>query len=341
MGCRGRAASEPLPLPYPRRSPTVPTRLSSFAVLPPCAGNDTTLPGLDDVRTVGDAIQQRLHSRGFGNTCVHSEKGKFVVTISVALSARSAITWNRTPRRSPRAAHNPLRPVRSRHSASTVPAPPYSMLLAGLDQFIHQIRCRGKPHFPLLTQAATHSPVAKCVLPVPHSRSKPPARPRDVAAFGQFADFRRRNLRRPRELELLQRFHPWQPGLVQPIRDRVPVSFLTFHRSSASRYPIWLWFSFTACSARRRSSQRSPVPSPPCNTAAPKRAPKLAWVGSWRHRPEQPIVIIEHRQWPIVAFQRTGLVDRFLSVRQFAGHYQMPHRRRIRTAERQRCSLAS
>ncbi len=24
-----------------------------------------------------------LHSRGFGNTCVHSENGKFVVTISV------------------------------------------------------------------------------------------------------------------------------------------------------------------------------------------------------------------------------------------------------------------
>ena len=36
-----------------------------------------------------------LHKRGLGNTCVHSENGKFVVTIKVARSARSAITWNK------------------------------------------------------------------------------------------------------------------------------------------------------------------------------------------------------------------------------------------------------
>lgn len=33
-----------------------------------------------------------LHSRGFGNTVVHSENGRFVVTMSAALSARSEIT---------------------------------------------------------------------------------------------------------------------------------------------------------------------------------------------------------------------------------------------------------
>lgn len=33
-----------------------------------------------------------LHSRAFGNTCVHSEKGKFVVRITAAFSARSLIT---------------------------------------------------------------------------------------------------------------------------------------------------------------------------------------------------------------------------------------------------------
>jgi len=53
--------------------------------------------------------------------------------------------------------------------------------------------------------------------------------PRDVTSFGQFADFRRRNLRRPSELELFQRFHPWQLGIVQPVRNRVPVAFLTLH----------------------------------------------------------------------------------------------------------------
>ena len=33
-----------------------------------------------------------LHSRGFGNTVVHSENGKFVVTTIAARSARSEIT---------------------------------------------------------------------------------------------------------------------------------------------------------------------------------------------------------------------------------------------------------
>ena len=54
--------------------------------------------------------------------------------------------------------------------------------------------------------------------------------PRDVSAFGQFANFRRRNLRRSRELELLQRFHPRQLGIVQPVRDGVPVALFALHR---------------------------------------------------------------------------------------------------------------
>jgi hypothetical protein len=36
-----------------------------------------------------------LQSRGFGNTVVHSENGKLVVTIMAARSARSEITWKR------------------------------------------------------------------------------------------------------------------------------------------------------------------------------------------------------------------------------------------------------
>jgi len=34
-----------------------------------------------------------LHNRAFGNTCGHSENGRFVVTTTAAFSARSAITW--------------------------------------------------------------------------------------------------------------------------------------------------------------------------------------------------------------------------------------------------------
>src|SRR6516165_9045757 len=36
-----------------------------------------------------------LHKRGFGNTVVHSENGRLVVTMIAARSARSEITWNR------------------------------------------------------------------------------------------------------------------------------------------------------------------------------------------------------------------------------------------------------
>src|SRR6266568_6727806 len=35
-----------------------------------------------------------LHNRAFGNIVVHSENGRFVVTITAAFSARPAIIWN-------------------------------------------------------------------------------------------------------------------------------------------------------------------------------------------------------------------------------------------------------
>jgi hypothetical protein len=38
-----------------------------------------------------------LHSRALGMTCVHSENGRLVVTMTAAFSARSAMTWNRLP----------------------------------------------------------------------------------------------------------------------------------------------------------------------------------------------------------------------------------------------------
>ena len=54
--------------------------------------------------------------------------------------------------------------------------------------------------------------------------------PRDVAAFGQFANLRRWYLRRSRELKLLQRLHPWQLGLMQPVGDGVPIALFALHR---------------------------------------------------------------------------------------------------------------
>ena len=56
-------------------------------------------PRLDDVSAIGHPVQHALHSRGFGNTVVHSEKGKFVVTIKAAfrLDPRSLEDRNSAP----------------------------------------------------------------------------------------------------------------------------------------------------------------------------------------------------------------------------------------------------
>jgi hypothetical protein len=35
-----------------------------------------------------------LHNLAFGNIAFHSENGRFVVTITAAISARPEITWN-------------------------------------------------------------------------------------------------------------------------------------------------------------------------------------------------------------------------------------------------------
>ena len=39
--------------------------------------------------------KRALHNRGFGKIVVHSENGRFVVTMIAARSVRSEITWNR------------------------------------------------------------------------------------------------------------------------------------------------------------------------------------------------------------------------------------------------------
>jgi hypothetical protein len=52
----------------------------------------------------------------------------------------------------------------------------------------------------------------------------------DVAAFGQLAHLRRRDLPRSCEFEPFQRFHAWQLGIVQPMSNGVPVPLFTLHR---------------------------------------------------------------------------------------------------------------
>ena len=49
--------------------------------------------GFDDVR-LATLHSTALQSRGLVNTCGHSEKGRLVVTMMAAFSARSAMTWN-------------------------------------------------------------------------------------------------------------------------------------------------------------------------------------------------------------------------------------------------------
>ncbi len=47
---------------------------------------------VDDVRPVGNAVEQRLAQPGIGNDLVRSENGRLVVTITAAFSACSATT---------------------------------------------------------------------------------------------------------------------------------------------------------------------------------------------------------------------------------------------------------
>ena len=44
-------------------------------------------PRFADVCAIRDPVQQRLTKPGFGNTVVHSEDGKFVVTMSAAFTS--------------------------------------------------------------------------------------------------------------------------------------------------------------------------------------------------------------------------------------------------------------
>jgi hypothetical protein len=95
-GAEEGAASEPLPLPTPPEKPNCPYEAFFF-----CRPSTVRRKRYDSVpgsmmcaRSVM-RFSSALHKRGFGNTWIHSENGRSVVTISVARSARSAITWNR------------------------------------------------------------------------------------------------------------------------------------------------------------------------------------------------------------------------------------------------------
>ena len=57
--------------------------------------------GVDDVRAVGEAVDDGFRESGSGNTLVHSPNGRFVVTIRDARSLRSEMIWNRREPASP------------------------------------------------------------------------------------------------------------------------------------------------------------------------------------------------------------------------------------------------
>jgi hypothetical protein len=74
-----------------------------------------------------------LHNLAFGNIVVHSENGKFVVTITAARSARPAV----------------------RHAIQFA-------LVLGFDQFVHQLRRGGEAHsssLPAGSHAQAHRQV--------------------------------------------------------------------------------------------------------------------------------------------------------------------------------------
>ena len=188
--------------------------------------------GFDDVRAVGDAVQQRLaqprirkHLRPLGKRQVgrHDQRGPFgAFRNHLEQKLRADLRqWHVTHfvQRDHVVAHP------SRQHA------PHSVVLPGFHQLVHQVRRGRETHSAFLAarrhaQPSRQMRLARAALADQHHWFGS----RDVSAFGQFANLRRRNLWRPRELELLQRLHPRQLGLVQSVRDGVPVALFTLHR---------------------------------------------------------------------------------------------------------------
>src|ERR1035437_1985420 len=115
-----------------------------------------------------------LHKRAFGNTVVHSENGRFVVTITDAFSDLPAMTWNNISAPASARATYPISSMTSssyrvqravtRLSSLVCRASTSSLTISAAVVKRTRLRCR---------HAATARPMAKCVFPVPASpRSK-------------------------------------------------------------------------------------------------------------------------------------------------------------------------
>src|SRR5882762_8615423 len=88
-----------------------------------------------------------LHKRGLGNTVVHSEKGRLVVTIRAVFSARSEITWNRNS--APTSASGTYPTSSSAINSYFLPfrhRAPNLVVQFGFYQFIHQSGGGRKTH---------------------------------------------------------------------------------------------------------------------------------------------------------------------------------------------------
>ena len=120
---------------------------------------------------VGNRIGRRIITLPVSwMTCDHSENGRFVVTMTAAFSARSAITWNISSHAVSASGTYPSSSMQIRSSRSHRPSARLSWLacaasassLISADAVANRTRRRWR-------HAATHSPVARWVFPVPAS----------------------------------------------------------------------------------------------------------------------------------------------------------------------------
>ena len=152
--------------PTQRRAVHVRLRLPARVLL---KRNDSVPVSMMCARSVSRSTSA-WQSRGFGMTCPHSENGRLVVTMTAARSARSAITWNRSSAPSLGERHvaelvdadqlDPL-PAAERAAQGVGGAASTSSLTRAV-AVVKRTRRR-------CSQAATHSPEARWVLPVPAS----------------------------------------------------------------------------------------------------------------------------------------------------------------------------
>ena len=177
-----------------------------------------------------------------------------MVTMMAAFSARSAMTWKSSSAATSASGTYPSssnavqldpRPACQHAAQRLLPLCFYGWLTSAAAVMKRtRLRCR---------QAAIARPVSRWLFPVPgFTDQRRRFGTRQIASFGLSADARSRDMRRLREVELLQRL---EDARQEPVVERSSIErrsrSSTSAPSSASRYRRWEWFCWRAYFGQR------------------------------------------------------------------------------------------